>query len=102
MPHEAFYATAAGVIPIFLILLAFQTREYRYGTTKGWKRPVYAVLVSADMVFAGAAEVVAMFALLRLQDRAWQRDFVFAAVAGMTAFVVYAGWKVSAARRPSS
>ena len=47
MPHEAFYATAAGVIPIFLILLVFQTREYRYGTTERWRRPVYGVLVGA-------------------------------------------------------
>jgi hypothetical protein len=31
VPHEAFYATAARVIPLFLILLVFQTREYRFG-----------------------------------------------------------------------
>jgi len=102
MPHEAFYATAAGVIPIFLILLVFQTREYRYGLTEGWKRPFYAVVVGADIIFAGAAEIVAMFALFRLQDRTWERDFVFAAVAGLSGFVVFVGLKVSAARRESS
>jgi uncharacterized membrane protein YozB (DUF420 family) len=102
MPHEALYATAAGVIPIFLILLVFQTREYRYGAAAGWRRPVYAVLVGADIIFAGAAEIVAMFALFRLHDRAWERDFVFAAVAGLTAFVVFVGLKVSAARRENS
>jgi hypothetical protein len=57
--HEAFYATAAGVIPLFLILLVFQTREYRVGAVEGWRRPVYAVLLGADIVFAGDAEVVA-------------------------------------------
>ena len=102
MPHEAFYATAAGVIPIFLILLVFQTREYRYGASKGWRRPVYAVLVGADIIFAGAAEIVAMFALFRLHDRTWERDFVFAAVAGLSAYVVFAGLKVSGARGESS
>ena len=54
-----------AVIPIFLILLVFQTREYRYGDAQGWRRPVYAVLVGADIIFAGAAEIVAMFALFR-------------------------------------
>ena len=102
MPHEAFYATAAGVIPIFLILLVFQTREDRYGLAEGWKRPFYAVVVGADIIFAGAAEIVAMFALFRLQDRTWERDFVFAAVAGLSGFVVFVGLKVSAARRESS
>jgi len=102
VPHEAFYATAAGVIPIFLILLVFQTREYRYGATEGWRRPFYAVVVGADIIFAGAAEIVAMFALFRLHDRTWERDFVFAAVAGLTAFVAIVGLKVSAARRKSS
>jgi hypothetical protein len=102
VPHEAFYATAAGVIPLFLILLVFQTREYRIGSAEGWRRPVYAVLVGADIVFAGFAEVVAMFALFRLQDRTWERDVVFLAVAGLTGVVVIAGLKVSAARRKSS
>ena len=101
MPHEAFYATAAGVIPLFLILLVFQTREYRLGAAEGWRR-LYAVLVGADIVFAGVAEVVAMFALFRLQDRTWERDVVFLAVAGLTGVVVMAGLKVSAARRKSS
>ena len=102
VPHEAFYATAAGVIPLFLILLVFQTREYRIGAAEGWRRPVYAVLVGADIVFAGVAEVVAMFALFRLQDRTWERDVVFLAVAGLTGVVVIAGLKVSAARRKTS
>lgn len=102
MPHEAFYATAAGVIPLFLILLVFQTREYRVGAVEGWRRPVYAVLLGADIIFAGVAEVVAMFALFRLQDRTWERDVVFLAVAGLTGVVVIAGLKVSAARRKSS
>jgi hypothetical protein len=43
-----------------------------------------------------------MFALFRLHDRTWERDFVFAAVAGLTAFVAIVGLKVSAARRKSS
>jgi uncharacterized membrane protein YozB (DUF420 family) len=101
VPHEAFYATAAGVIPIFLILLVFQTREYRFGAAEGWRRPIYAVVVGADIIFAGAAEIVAMFALFRLHDRTWERDFVFAAVAGLTAFVAIVGLKASAARRES-
>ncbi|HET7759806.1 MAG TPA: hypothetical protein VFK62_07775 [Gaiellaceae bacterium] len=74
MPHEAFYATAAGD----------------------------AVLLGADIVFAGVAAVVAMYALFRLQDRTWERDVVFLAVAGLTGVVVIAGLKVSAARRTSS
>ena len=52
--------------------------------------------------FAAAAEIVAMFALFRLHDRTWERDFVFAAVAGLSGFVVFVGLKVSAARRQSS
>jgi Ca2+/Na+ antiporter len=100
--HEAFYATAAGVIPLFLILLVFQTREYRVGAVEGWRRPFYAVLFGADIVFAGVAEVVAMFALFRLQDRTWERDVVFLAVAGLTVVVVIAGLKASVARRKSS
>jgi hypothetical protein len=102
VPHEAFYATAAGVIPLFLILLVFQTREYRVGAAEGWRRPVYAVLFGADIVFAGVAEIVAMLALFRLRDRTWERDVVFLAVAGLTGVVVIAGLKVSAARRESS
>jgi cell division protein FtsW (lipid II flippase) len=58
-------------------------------------------VVGADITFAGAAEVVAMFALFRLQDRTWERDFVFAAVAGLSAFVVIVGLKVSGARQGS-
>lgn len=102
VPHEAFYATAAGVIPIFLILLVFQTREYRFGNVEGWRRPVYTVLVGADMIFAGVAEVVAILALFRLQDQSWERDFVFLAIAGLTAYVVIAGLKLNAARREGS
>ena len=98
MPHEAFYETAAAVIPLFLILLVFQTREYRVGAAEGWRRPVYAVLFGADIVFAGVAEVVAMFALFRLQDRTWERDVVFLALVGLTVTVVFAGLKASAAR----
>ena len=102
MPHVAFYATAAGVIPLFLILLVFQTREYRFAATEGWRRPVYATLLGADIVFAGFAEIVAMFALFRLHDRAWERDVVFLALAGLTVVVVIAGLKTSAARRETS
>ena len=102
MPHEAFYATAAGVIPLFLILLVFQTREYRYAAAEGWRRPVYAILLGADIVFAGFAEIVAMFALFRLHDRSWERDVVFLALAGLTVVVVIAGLKTSATRRESS
>ena len=102
MPHEAFYATAAGVIPLFLILLVFQTREYRFGAAEGWRRPVYAVLVGADIIFAGFAEVVAMYALFRLHDGTWERDIVFLAVAGLSFAVVVAGLKTSAARREGS
>jgi len=102
VPHEAFYATAAGVIPLFLILLVFQTREYRFGAAEGWRRPVYAVMVGGDIVFAGFAEVVAMFALFRLQDRAWERDLVFLCVAGLSFAVVIVGLKASAARRDTS
>jgi hypothetical protein len=104
VPHEAFYATAAGVIPLLLILLVSQTREYRVGAAEGWRRPVYAVLLGADIVYAGFAEILAMFALFRLQDRTWERerDVVFLAVVGLTGVVVIAGLKVSAARRKSS
>ena len=98
MPHEAFYETAAAVIPLFLILLVFQTREYRVGAAEGWRRPVYATLVGADIIFAGFAEIVAMFALFRLHDRAWERDVVFLALVGLTVTVVFAGLKASAAR----
>jgi hypothetical protein len=102
VPHEAFYETAAAVIPLFLILLVFQTREYRFGAAEGWRRPLYAILVGADLVFAGFAEIVALFALFRLHDGSWERDVVFLAVAGLTGVVVIAGLKASAARRESS
>lgn len=102
MPHEAFYETAAAVIPIFMILLVFQTREYRFGTAEGWRRPLYAILVGGDLVFAGFAEIVALYALFRLHDGSWERDIVFLAVAGLTGFVVIAGIKANAARRESS
>lgn len=102
MPHEAFYETAAAVIPLLLILLVFQTREYRVGAAEGWRRPVYATLIGADIVFAGFAEIVAVFALFRLHDRSWERDVVFLAVAGLTVVLVIAGLKASAARRESS
>jgi hypothetical protein len=83
-------------------LLVFQTREYRLGAAEGWRRPVYAALVGGDIVFAGFAEVLAMFALFRLHDGTWERDVVFLAVAGLTGVVVIAGLKTSAARRESS
>jgi len=102
VPHEAFYATAAGVIPLFLILLVFQTREYRFGAAEGWRRPAYAILLGADIIFAGFGEIVAMFALFRLHDRAWERDVVFLVVAGLTVAVVIVALKTSAARRESS
>jgi hypothetical protein len=102
VPHEGFYATAAGVIPLFLILLVFQTREYRVGTAEGWRRPLYTVLFGADIVFVGLAEIVAMYALFRLEDRPWERDFVFLALVGLTSTVVIAALKVSTKRRKSS
>ena len=102
MPHEAFYATAAGVIPLFLILLVFQTREYRVGAAEGWRRRVYAALFGGDIIFAGFAEIVAVYALFRLHDGTWERDLVFLAVLGLTVTVVLAGLKTSAARRKSS
>jgi hypothetical protein len=102
VPHEAFYATAAGVIPLFLILLVFQTREYRVGAAEGWRRPIYTVLFGADIVFVGFAEIVAIFALFRLQDRPWERDIVFLALVGLTSTVVIAALRVSAKRRKSS
>jgi cell division protein FtsW (lipid II flippase) len=85
-----------------VILLVFQTREYRFAAAEGWRRPVYAILIGADIVFAGFAEIVAMFALFRLQDRTWERDVVFIAIAGLTVVVVITGIKTSAARRESS
>jgi hypothetical protein len=102
VPHEAFYETAAAVIPLLLILLVFQTREYRVGAAVGWRRPVYATLISADIIFAGFAEIVAVFALFRLYDRSWERDVVFLNVAGLTVVLVIAGLKASAARREPS
>jgi hypothetical protein len=83
-------------------LLVFQTREYRVGAAEGWRRPVYAVLLGADIIYAGFAEIVAVFALFRLQDRTWERDAVFLAVAGLTVVVVIAGLKISVARRKRS
>jgi hypothetical protein len=96
--HEAFYETAAAVIPLFLILLVFQTREYRFGAAEGWRRPVYAILTGADIIFAGFAEIVAVYALFRLHDGSWERDIVFLALVGLVVTVVIAGLKASAAR----
>jgi hypothetical protein len=52
--------------------------------------------------FVGFAEIVAMYALFRLQDRPWERDIVFLALVGLTCTVVIAALKVSAKRRTSS
>jgi hypothetical protein len=98
VPHEAFYETAAAVIPLFLILLVFQTREYRIGAAEGWRRPAYAILLGADIIFVGFAEIVSVYALFRLHDGSWERDVVFLALVGLTVTVVFAGLKASAAR----
>jgi hypothetical protein len=50
VPHEAFYATAAGVIPIFLILLVFQTRGYQGLAASRLRRPGW---LSVYVVFVG-------------------------------------------------
>jgi predicted cobalt transporter CbtA len=72
------------------------------GSAKGWRRPVYAVLFGADIVFVGFAEILAVYALFRLHDESWERDVVFLALLGLTVAVVFASLKASAARREDS
>ena len=100
MKHEAFYATAATVIPVLYLVLVFQTRSWSVQRShRRWVTTFWTVFVSALLIWAIFAEVEAFHALEHLTDRPWRRTVISTSIISMLGGVLWVGLETALSQR---
>lgn len=98
MKHQAFYETAAQVIPLLFLVLVFETRSWSVLPTSSRRLRIYRrTLVGALVTFAVLGEYVALTALRDLKDADWRVGIVSGALTSLLGGTLVAGLEAALA-----